>query len=59
MFSLLTLAYTKTKSNYHKIMYTYNYILYRDCLDIQLKEKFYKKRKHHEKKIHPTTFIRI
>lgn len=57
MFSLLTLAYKKGKINYHKIMYTYNSILYRDCLDIQLKEKLYKRRKHHEKKINPTTFI--
>ena len=59
MFSLSTLVYKKAMSNYHKIMYTYNYILYRDCLDIQLKEKFYKRRNYHEKKINPTTSIRV
>ncbi|PEB56285.1 hypothetical protein CON65_16140 [Bacillus pseudomycoides] len=59
MFSLLKLAYNKLKSSYHKIMYTYNFILFRDCLDIQLKEKFYKNQKYHEKKIHSNNFPHV
>jgi hypothetical protein len=51
MYSLLTSVLKKAKLTYHKVMHAYNSILYRDCLDLQLKEHFYKKVKYHGKKI--------
>lgn len=51
MLSILTAATQKMKYLYHKIMYTYCHTLYTDCLDIQLKERYYKKARHHEKRM--------
>jgi hypothetical protein len=46
--SVLTVPKRKIKYYYHKIMYIYCYVLFRDCLDIQLKERYYNKARHHE-----------
>jgi hypothetical protein len=45
------LTFTKIKRYYHKLMYVYHATLYRDCRDIQMKKKFWKKAKQHEAKI--------
>jgi hypothetical protein len=47
MVSLLTIK--QAKSTFHKIMYVYNFVLYRDCHDSQMKEHYYIKVKKHEK----------
>lgn len=36
---------------YHKFMHDYNYILYRDCLDIQMKITLFQKMIHHRAKM--------
>jgi hypothetical protein len=51
MYSLLTSAGKNAVLAYHKVMLAYNSILYRDCLDMQMKEQFYKKTMHHKQKI--------
>jgi hypothetical protein len=51
MYSLLTDLLKRAKRTYHKVLYAYNSILYRDCLDLQMKEHFYKKVMYHGKKI--------
>lgn len=48
MISLLHNVLKKLKGIYHQICTSYFYILYRDCLDVELKEKFYIKYKYHE-----------
>lgn len=51
MYSFLTSLLKKAKFTYHKVLYAYNSILYRDCLDLQMKEHFYKKVMYHEQKL--------
>jgi len=57
MYSLLTEGWKKAKRTYHKVMLTYNGILYRDCLDKELKQRFYGKIMHHEQKLRSKTGI--
>jgi hypothetical protein len=39
------------KRKYHTFMHSYYYVLYKDCLDIQMKERYFQKVKNtHEKK---------
>ncbi|SFL11058.1 hypothetical protein SAMN03159341_103268 [Paenibacillus sp. 1_12] len=51
MYSLLKVLLRKAKKTYHQVLYAYNFILYRDCLDLKMKEHFYTKLKYHEQKI--------
>jgi 4-diphosphocytidyl-2C-methyl-D-erythritol kinase len=51
MYSLLTSVLKKANRTYHKVLHAYNSILYRDCLNIQMKEHISKRVKHHEQRI--------
>lgn len=51
MYSLTTVLLKKATFTYHKVLYTYNFILYRDCLDSKMKNQFYMKLRHHAQKI--------
>jgi hypothetical protein len=46
-----TIVWKKAKCTYHKAMHTYYSNLYRDCLDIQMKELYYRRGQQHEQKI--------
>lgn len=47
----------KANVTYHRLMYTYHYTLYRDCLDLIMKERHYIKVKKHEQwEAHPKSF---
>jgi hypothetical protein len=54
MLSLLRHVLKESKGIYHKFRYAYHFALYRDCLDIKMKEQFYLKLKYHENQIERT-----
>jgi hypothetical protein len=51
MYVLLTSVWKRTTRTYHKAMHAYHSILYKDCLDMQMKKHFHNKVKHHEQKM--------
>lgn len=51
MYSLSTSVWKKAQRTYHKVLHAYNSILYRDCLDIEMKEVLFEKMLHHKQKI--------
>jgi hypothetical protein len=55
MYSLLTRIWKRAKRTYHKGMHTYHSILYRDCLDMQMKERIYTKMLQHEEQMNHYT----
>lgn len=44
-------VWRKLSRIYHKFMHDYTYILYHDCLDIQMKITLFHKMNHHRMKI--------
>lgn len=44
-------VWRKVIRNYHKFMHDYNYILYRDCLDNQMKIAYFEKILYHRAKM--------
>ncbi|WP_158211644.1 hypothetical protein [Alkalihalobacterium alkalinitrilicum] len=42
---------SKGKAFYHRLMYAYNIVLYKDCLDKEMKLKLLKRVIHHEKEL--------
>jgi hypothetical protein len=51
MHLLLSAAWLKARRSYHKVMFAYHQALYRDCLDIPMRRRLYRKFKHHESKM--------
>jgi hypothetical protein len=51
MYVLLTSVWKRTARTYHKAMYAYNSILYKDCLDTHMKKNLHNKVKYHEQKM--------
>ncbi|MBP1967072.1 hypothetical protein J2Z65_006336 [Paenibacillus aceris] len=51
MYSLSTSVWKMAQRTYHKVMHAYNSILYRDCLDLELKEVLFEKVQHHKQKM--------
>jgi hypothetical protein len=51
MYSLRMNVWKKVIRSYHKIMHDYNYILYRDCIDNQMKIALFEKIIYHSAKI--------
>lgn len=51
MASLLIPLWHRAARAYHQCMLTYHTLLYRDCLDLQLREHFYRKVKYHQQKV--------
>ncbi|WP_209122934.1 hypothetical protein [Alkalihalobacillus sp. BA299] len=51
MYLLFKHAIKKGKEAYHRSLYAYNLILYKDCRDNETKIKLYKKVIHHEKQL--------
>jgi hypothetical protein len=43
MESFLTAGFKKAECHYHKLIEAYHYTLYKDCLNPQMKEKYFKK----------------
>lgn len=48
--SFLVRLVSKAKRRFHMIMRSYNYILYRDCLDQKMKRAYYEKVTFHQSK---------
>lgn len=59
MYSRSTLVWKKTQRTYHKVMHAYNSILYRDCLDTQMKEVLFEKVNYHKHKMYEGAKFRI
>lgn len=52
MYSRSTRVWKKTLRTYHKVMHAYHSILYRDCLDTQMKKALFEKVQHHKQKMY-------
>lgn len=55
MYPLLTSLWKKAAHRYHKVLNVYHSILYRDCLDFQMKEQLYTKMKYHEQRMNESS----
>lgn len=59
MYPRSTHIWKKTQRTYHKVMHAYNSILYRDCLDNEMKVALLAKIEHHKRKMYDGTKFRI